>query len=55
MRLTILAFKCITHPLFRREVCGADAEGEFDRADFGMKQYSEGRKMRLRIQVEAIR
>ena len=47
----------IPHPLFRREVCGADASGAFDRADFGMKQYtSDGAgHITLRIQVEAMR
>lgn len=55
VRLRINSFKCITHPFFRREVCGADAEGEFNRADFGMKQYSEGALIRLRIQVEGMR
>ncbi len=55
LRLTINAFKCVTHPLLRRQVCGADAEGDFDRADFGMTQYSEGKNIHLRIQVEAMR
>jgi polyisoprenoid-binding protein YceI len=55
--LKIESFKCIAHPLFRREVCGADASGAFDRADFGMKQYtSDGAgRITLRIQVEAMR
>ena len=55
--LRIESFKCIAHPLFRREVCGADASGAFDRADFGMKQYtSDGAgRITLRIQVEAMR
>jgi polyisoprenoid-binding protein YceI len=55
VRLTIKSFKCMTHPLFRREVCGADAEGEFNRADFGMKQYSQGEVIHLRIQVEGMK
>ena len=55
VRLKINTFKCIMHPFFRREVCGADAEGEFNRVDFGMKQYSEGAQIRLRVQVEAMK
>jgi polyisoprenoid-binding protein YceI len=55
VKLKINSFKCITHPLFRREVCGADAEGDFNRADFGMKQYSAGEQIHLRIQVEAMK
>jgi len=55
VRLRINSFSCMTHPLFRREVCGADAEGDFNRADFGMKQYSQGEMIHLRIQVEGMR
>jgi polyisoprenoid-binding protein YceI len=55
VRLKIHSFNCMTHPLFRREVCGADAEGDFNRADFGMKQYSQGEMIHLRIQVEGMR
>jgi len=55
--LKVNSFKCIPHPIFKREVCGADAEGEFNRADFGMKQYAEGEagRIKLRIQVEALK
>ncbi len=55
--LKIDSFKCIQHPLFKKEVCGADAEGEFNRADYGMKLYSDGEagKIRLHIQVEALK
>jgi polyisoprenoid-binding protein YceI len=56
VELRIASFKCIPHPIFRREVCGADASGMLDRADFGMKQYTtDGQgKITLRIQVEAL-
>jgi polyisoprenoid-binding protein YceI len=55
--LRINSFKCMTHPLFKREVCGADAEGELNRADFGLSKYTEmdGGKIHLRIQVEALK
>jgi len=55
--LKINSFKCIPHPVFKKEVCGADAEGDMNRADFGMTQYSEGEagKIHLRIQVEALK
>jgi len=57
VELKIHAFKCIRHPLFRREVCGADASGSLDRAEFGLKQGTEGGAGRttLRIQVEALK
>jgi polyisoprenoid-binding protein YceI len=55
LTLRINTFKCIEHPMFKKEVCGADAEGDMNRADFGMTQYSEGEagKIHIRIQVEA--
>ena len=57
VKLTINSFKCIDHPFYKKEVCGADAEGEFNRADFGMTKYADGElgKVRVRIQVEAIK
>lgn len=54
--LRINSFKCIMHPVFKREVCGADASGELDRIDFGMTaDVEEGTKVGLEIQIEAIK
>lgn len=57
--LNILKFKCIpNHPNFKREVCGADAVGTFNRAEFGVtvgRAYGFNMDVTLRIQVEAIR
>jgi polyisoprenoid-binding protein YceI len=57
--LKINSFKCIAnHPLIKREVCGADASGTFNRADFGVNaglQFAFRQDVTLRIQVEAIR
>ena len=55
--LAINKFKCIIHPMLKREVCGADASTEFNRADFGI---SFGVPMfapevKLAIEVEAIK
>lgn len=57
LNLKVNSFTCIFHPYFKKDVCGADAEGDLNRADFGMTQYSEGEwgKIHLRIQVEAIK
>jgi polyisoprenoid-binding protein YceI len=57
LKLRINSFKCMPHPMLKVEVCGADAEGDLNRADFGMSLYSEGEagRIHLRIQVEAIR
>lgn len=57
--LRIDSFKCIPdHPIVRREVCGADAYGSFNRSDFGINagvQYGFRQEVILRIQVEASR
>lgn len=57
LTLKLLSFKCTTHPIFKREWCGADAYGTIDRSDFGMDSGKEwGFKMQvvLRVQVEAL-
>jgi polyisoprenoid-binding protein YceI len=57
--LKIDSFKCLPdHPLLKREVCGADVAGTFNRADFGVNsglQFGFSQEVTLRIQVEAIR
>jgi len=56
VKLDIVEFNCIQHPLFKREVCGADVRAEFDRRDFGMDHdiVKDNGKVRLQIQVEAL-
>ncbi len=57
MPLKITHFKCVMHPLLKREVCGADAHGSFDRSDYGMNiglpRFSP--EIKLAIQVEAVK
>ena len=55
--LNIGKFKCIEHPMLKREVCGADATAEFKRTDFGLN-YGTPRfapEVKLAIQVEALK
>lgn len=55
--LKIDSFKCMPHPMLKREVCGADALATFQRDAFGMdagKPYGFDMTVTLRIQVEAI-
>ena len=55
--LDIKKFKCIQHPMFKREDCGADIYATLDREQFGMdagKAYGFSMAVELRIQVEAI-
>jgi polyisoprenoid-binding protein YceI len=57
VNLKILSFKCMMHPFYKKEVCGADASGSFNRADFGVdygKAYGFNMDVILRIQVEGL-
>jgi len=58
LTLAIDRFKCMPHPIYKRELCGADAVGTFDRSKFGLtagKDYGFDMAVALRIQVEALR
>lgn len=55
--LAVHQLKCIPHPLYKRELCGADATGSFNREDFGLgagKDWGFKMDVNLRIQVEAL-
>ncbi len=58
VQLTINSFKCFEHPMLKKQVCGADASGTFNRADFGVnygQQYGFKQDVLLRIQVEGVK
>ncbi|HZP94138.1 MAG TPA: YceI family protein [Burkholderiales bacterium] len=59
VNLTVNLFNCIPHPMLKKEVCGADAEGDLNWSEYGMKmsQYGQGDagRVHLRIQVEALK
>ena len=58
VKLDIESFKCIEHKFYKKEVCGADAEGEFNRWDFGMKYGAptlDDGKAKIEIQIEALK
>ncbi len=55
--LKIGSFKCMPHPMLKREVCGADATGSFERDQFGIsagKDWGFDMTVQMRIQVEAV-
>lgn len=57
LTLTINKFKCIMHPMLKKEVCGADASAEFKRTDYGIS-YGTPRfapEVKLQIEVEALK
>ncbi|MBN3792188.1 YceI family protein [Burkholderia sp. Ac-20353] len=58
LTLKIDSFKCMPHPMLKREVCGVDAVGEFDRGDFGVdygKAYGFKMATKLLITAEAVK
>jgi polyisoprenoid-binding protein YceI len=58
LTLTIDSFKCMPHPMLKREVCGVDAVGEFERSDFGVdygNAYGFSMKTKLLISAEALK
>lgn len=55
--LKINSFKCMPHPMVKRDLCGADALATFNRGDFGLvagKDWGFKMDVTLRIQVEAL-
>jgi polyisoprenoid-binding protein YceI len=55
--LTINSFKCMPHPMLKRDWCGADASATINRADFGIdagKDWGFKMDVGLRISVEAV-
>ena len=58
LTLKIDSFKCFINPLIKREVCGAEASAQFDRADYGVawgSNYGFKTLTRLQIQVEGVK
>lgn len=55
--LKVNSFKCIPHPMHKRELCGADALATIQRDDYGIsagKDWGFDMAVTLRIQVEAV-
>jgi len=58
VKLVIDGFKCMPHPMFKREVCGANAVATFSRSDFGIDYGTRmgfSPEVKLAIQVEALK
>lgn len=57
LELKLNSFKCMPHPIYKRELCGADALATFKRDEFGLaagKDYGFKMDVTLRIQMEAL-
>jgi polyisoprenoid-binding protein YceI len=58
VNLKIESFKCVMHPVLKREVCGTEATATFNRDDFGVdfgKAYGFSMQTTLHIQAEGIK
>lgn len=58
LNLKIESFKCMQHPMLKREVCGVEARAKFDRSEFGLdmgKQYGFKMETALQIQAEGVK
>jgi polyisoprenoid-binding protein YceI len=58
LNLTIESFKCMQHPVLKREVCGVEASANFNRADYGMdfgSKYGFSMETKLHIQAEGVK
>jgi len=54
--LKLNSFKCMSHPMKKKEFCGADASATINRKDFGMgwgENFGFKMETKLAIQVEA--
>jgi len=55
--LELSSFKCITHPVNKREICGTVARTSIKRTEFGMSRASRsvGDEVRIWLNLEAIK
>lgn len=56
--LKIDSFKCMQHPMLKREVCGVEASADFSRDEFGVdygKTYGFNMDTKLQIQAEGVK
>jgi polyisoprenoid-binding protein YceI len=56
--LKLNSFKCMPHPMKKKEFCGADASATINRKDFGMgwgENFGFGMETKLQIQVEGVK
>ncbi len=55
--LAVTGFRCGTHPMNKKELCGADAAATIKRSDFGMKYGlpAIGDEVRIAIGIEAFK
>jgi polyisoprenoid-binding protein YceI len=55
--LTVTSFKCMPHPMMKKEACGANATAKIMRSEFNMGKYAPlvGDEVTLSIPVESLK
>lgn len=55
--LTVTSFKCMPHPMRKKDACGANATTKIKRSDFNMGKYAPyvGDEVTLTLPVEAVK
>lgn len=55
--LTVTSFKCMPHPMMKKDACGANATAQIKRSEFNMGKYAPlvGDEVTLSIPVESIK
>ncbi len=56
LTLQVTQFKCMVHPLLRKEACGANATAKISRSTFGLGKFAPlvGDEVTLHIAIEAL-
>lgn len=57
VKLAVTSFKCMPHPMLKKDACGANAVTRIKRSDFGAGKYAPnvGDEVTLTLPVEAIK
>jgi polyisoprenoid-binding protein YceI len=55
LRVTVNGFRCLAHPMTKKEVCGGDVTAVIKRSEFGMTKYipEVSDEISIRVPVEA--
>jgi len=55
VRLTVTGFRCLTHPVTKKPVCGGDVSAVIKRSEFGLTKYipEVSDEIKVRVPVEA--
>jgi polyisoprenoid-binding protein YceI len=55
LRVSVNGFRCMTHPMTKRQLCGGDVTATIKRSEFGMTKYipEVSDEITVRVPIEA--